>query len=176
MDDIKTSYIALGGNLGDVKGSFSFALNAFLDDPRCGFLKCSRLYETEPWGDPDQPKYINAVAEIEWNDSAESLVKFGFQIEKEAGRDRENEKRWGPRKLDIDLLFHENETVNNDFLTIPHPRISERNFVLIPLLDLMPPSTIPPTWTKTIVQAYENCEDSGIVVQLTENLWNDWSE
>jgi 2-amino-4-hydroxy-6-hydroxymethyldihydropteridine diphosphokinase len=176
MKEVTFSYIALGGNLGDVRESFKCALRSFHYHPDCISIRCSRLYETEPWGEPDQPKYLNLVAELEWSGSAKELAEFGFQIEKEAGRDRENEKRWGPRPLDIDLLFHRDVILNSETLTIPHPRISQRKFVLIPLLDLITPSVIPPTWNISLIQSFDKCDDSGEVVQLSENLWEDWQE
>ncbi len=130
-------YIALGSNMGD---SFSYLQQAISDlttHPDISNLTTSLFYKSKPHGPQDQPDYLNAAVSIETTLDAESLLDVMQKIENDNDRVREGVKRWGARTLDLDLLFYGNEKINTKRLTVPHPRICERSFVLYPLRDLL---------------------------------------
>lgn len=131
----KQYYLSLGSNLGDRAGYLSRALQHMRD--RGIVVKAvSKFYETPPWGNTDQGSFLNAVALVEWNGSAEELLKTLLTIEKKEGRERKI--HWGPRTLDLDLIYSEEDTCHTDFLTLPHPFFWERAFVLVPMADIAP--------------------------------------
>ena len=123
------AYVGLGANLGDREGTILAAAE------RLGPHRLSPIVETEPWGYADQPKFLNAVAELETALSPRQLLERLIEIERELGRTREG-PRYGPRTIDLDLLLYGEEVVEEPGLTIPHPRLAERLFVLEPLLAL----------------------------------------
>ncbi|PNS07976.1 2-amino-4-hydroxy-6-hydroxymethyldihydropteridine diphosphokinase [Solilutibacter silvestris] len=135
--------IGLGGNVGDVEAAFRFALERLSTDPHTTHATLSPLYATAPWGGIDQPRFLNAVAVIETTQPAQELMQQLLEIERAAGRDRANETRWGPRRLDLDLLLHGESVIDSDGLQLPHPRLAERAFALVPLLDVWPDAVIP---------------------------------
>jgi len=150
------AYLALGGNVGDVRESFRHALKRL--DSETGPIKTSNLYRTLPWGEVDQPPFLNMVLEFEWTGTPEQLLRLALEIERERGRDRSMEQRWGPRTLDIDLLIVGDWVLNEESLILPHPRMQERSFVLKPLADLAP-DLIPPGWTQTVFEALKAIKD-----------------
>lgn len=101
--------------------------------------KVSSFYRTKPWGKRDQPDFINAAALVEWEGSAEALMALLLQVEKEFGRERK--VHWGPRTLDLDLIYSENCTRETEFLRLPHPYFWERPFVLVPMEEILPSFT-----------------------------------
>lgn len=131
--------IGLGSNLGDRARHIGTATAALAELGR--LVRVSSLYETEPIGGPDQGPYLNAVAVIETNLPARELLDRCLSIELEAGRERLD--RWGPRTLDLDVLLYGDHQVDEDGLTIPHPRMTERRFVLAPLLEAWPGASLP---------------------------------
>jgi 2-amino-4-hydroxy-6-hydroxymethyldihydropteridine diphosphokinase len=136
------AYIALGSNLGNSKQQLLDAIDKLSRLPSSHVLARSRLYRTPPWGNVAQPDFLNAVVIVETPLSPHDLLDALLAIEREAGRTRLGE-RWGPRTLDLDLLHVAGQTVNDERLTLPHPHISERAFVLLPLNDLAPELEIP---------------------------------
>jgi len=114
--------------------------------PGCRLIEVSRYYRTPPWGEPDQPDFINAVARIETWLSASDLLAQMLALETRLGR-RRTQKRWGPRLIDLDLLLCDNcdncGRINRPDLIVPHPRMAERAFVLVPLAELAPGLIIP---------------------------------
>ncbi len=130
------SFVALGSNLGDRLGNLRFALRSLADDSATHLRGLSRIRCTKPVGGPRQPDYLNAVARIESSRSPENLLAFLLRIE--ARRGRERGQRNGPRTLDLDLLLYGCERRSGSHLTLPHPRLEERRFVLEPLHDLVP--------------------------------------
>lgn len=111
--------------------------------PQCRLLEVSRYYRTPPWGEPDQPDFINAVARIETRLSAGDLLAQMLALETRLGR-RRTQKRWGPRLIDLDLLLCDNcGQINRPGLIVPHPRMAERAFVLVPLAELAPGLVVP---------------------------------
>ena len=123
------AFIGLGANLGDRERTILAAAE------RLGPHRLSPIVETEPWGFADQPKFLNAVAELETELTPRRLLERVLEIERELGRTREG-PRYGPRTIDLDLLLYGDEIVEEPGLTVPHPRLVERLFVLEPLLAL----------------------------------------
>ena len=128
--------IALGGNVGDVRDTLREALATLGRGPNVKVIRRSPSYLTPAWGVKDQPPFINCCAAIETTLSPHDLLKRVQEVERAFGRDRANERRWGPRKLDIDIVAYDDLTVNEPDLTLPHARLFERAFVLVPLADI----------------------------------------
>ena len=135
------AYVALGSNLGEPRQQVLDALVALAGLPGTRVLQRSPLYRTPPWGVLDQPPFINAVAELETTLSPEALLQHLLAIEQRAGRVRA--ERNGPRTLDLDLLHGEGAHRDDPSLTLPHPRLAERAFVLLPLNDVAPDLHLP---------------------------------
>ena len=137
-ESIKMSiaYIGLGSNIGDRITSINRALDLFREEPNINVLKVSPFYETEPLEFPDQNWFINAVAEIETNFSPDALLRFLISCEDKLQRNRSI--KWGPRSIDLDILFYDNDIISNSKLQIPHLRMHYRAFVLAPLSDINP--------------------------------------
>jgi 2-amino-4-hydroxy-6-hydroxymethyldihydropteridine diphosphokinase len=141
--DLEQAFIALGGNVGDVRASFRVALSA-LAAPTTRIVRVSSAYRTRALVAPDsqpQPDYWNAVAEVETKLSPRALLERLLALEQSAGRIRR--ERWGPRRLDLDLLTVGDKTLAEPGLTLPHPDLGERAFVLVPLVELAPHLMIP---------------------------------
>lgn len=126
------AYLGLGANLGDRRANLRQALRLLRRSARV--LRVSSLYETEPVG-PEQPLFYNAVCAIETDLAPRDLLAFVKVIERDLGRERDAE-RWGPREIDIDILLYGAETLDEEGLTVPHPRMLERGFVLVPLAEI----------------------------------------
>ena len=127
-------YLALGTNLGDRIANLCAALKAL--SPEVKVITESKVYETPPWGYENQPAFLNMAVKCETNLEPESLLKRLKQLEVQLGR--EQSFRWGPRLIDIDILFYDNIILKSESLTIPHPRLHERAFVLVPLAEISP--------------------------------------
>ncbi|PRX10347.1 UNVERIFIED_ORG: 2-amino-4-hydroxy-6-hydroxymethyldihydropteridine diphosphokinase [Martelella mediterranea] len=128
--------LGLGGNLGEPAEAMARALAMLDADPQTQVVAVSRLYRTPPWGPVAQPPFVNCCALIETERPAEDLMRFCLDIEKRLKRVRD--QRWGPRLIDIDILTFGNLTQESALLTVPHPRMSERGFVLVPLSEIAP--------------------------------------
>ncbi len=135
--------IGLGGNVGDVPQAFRVAIERLGAEPGIANIVVSPLYATAPWGGIEQDRFLNAVAVLDTTLSPHALMELLLKIEREAGRDRRRETRWGPRRLDLDLLLHGDAVIAADGLQLPHPRLHERAFALVPLLDAWPDAAIP---------------------------------
>ncbi len=131
------AYVGLGSNLDDPQQQVSSALAALDELPSTRLSRRSSLYRSAPWGLVDQPDFINAVAELETELDAAGLLAQLLELEVRLGRRRDG-PRWGPRRIDLDLLVHGDEATNSAGLQLPHPRIGERAFVLMPLAELAP--------------------------------------
>lgn len=164
--------IGLGTNLGDRLSNLQFAVDSFLLLPRTKVIGISEIYETEPVGAVlDQPKFLNAVLLIETELSPMTVLGACLGIEAAAGRKRLVKD--GPRILDLDLLFYENVRNESAELTLPHPRLMQRAFVLEPLNDLFPSGRAPGL---SFGSAYKNIDKSGVMhtnlkLQLKENIY-----
>jgi 2-amino-4-hydroxy-6-hydroxymethyldihydropteridine diphosphokinase len=130
------AYLALGSNLGDREANLALA-RAQLMAGGISIVKASSIEETEPVGGPPQPSYLNQVLEVETDQQPRELLEFIKQIEAEAGR-RPGGPRWGPRELDIDILLYGHLTIDTPDLTIPHPQLVNRHFLLRMLTEINP--------------------------------------
>ena len=130
--------IALGGNIGEVRATFQKAITHILGMAQATLLARSSDYRTPPWGGLAQAPFVNACIAIETSLDPHALLFTLHRIEKRFGRDRANEERWGPRTLDLDLLAYDDAVINQPDLTLPHPRLFERAFVLVPLAEIAP--------------------------------------
>ena len=128
-----TVYLGLGSNLGPRARNLSAARRR-LRQKGVRILRQSQVVETEPWGVTEQPRFLNQVLEAEWDGSPRQLLRAAKEVEREGGRKKT--VRWGPRMIDVDILFFDDRRVNLPDLVIPHPRIAERQFVLESLEEL----------------------------------------
>ena len=133
-----SALIALGGNVGDVGAAFQKAIPHICSMAQAALIARSSDYATPPWGDEQQARFINACVEIETSLDPHALLFTLHKIEKKFGRDRAAERRWGPRTLDLDLLAYDDVAIDKPELTLPHPRLFERAFVLVPLAEIAP--------------------------------------
>jgi 2-amino-4-hydroxy-6-hydroxymethyldihydropteridine diphosphokinase len=133
---MSTVYLGLGTNLGDRLANLRAALTALSP------VRCSSVYETEPWGVEDQPRFFNIACCLTTELSPEALHAWTKSLEQQLGR-AAGGQRWGPRLIDIDLLTYDDRVLVTPSLTIPHPRIQARAFVLKPLAELAPGLSIP---------------------------------
>jgi 2-amino-4-hydroxy-6-hydroxymethyldihydropteridine diphosphokinase len=134
--------IALGGNVGDVRATFKKAIAHICGTAQATLLARSSDYATPPWGETQQERFINACIEIDTSLDPHALLFALQKIEAKFGRDRAREKRWGPRTLDLDLIAYDDVSIARPELTLPHPRLFERAFVLVPLAEIAPERVI----------------------------------
>jgi len=130
--------VALGGNVGDVRQTLVRAIAQFCDGNAVRLVARSSDYRTPPWGVTDQPPFINCCILTEVTMPPEALLARAQATERAFGRRRAEEQRWGPRTLDIDLIAYDDLTLDSRDLTLPHPRLFERAFVLVPLAEIAP--------------------------------------
>ncbi|SIQ66500.1 MULTISPECIES: 2-amino-4-hydroxy-6-hydroxymethyldihydropteridine diphosphokinase [unclassified Bosea (in: a-proteobacteria)] len=128
--------LAFGGNLGDPVAAFAAALRSLRTHPGIALGRLSSVWRTAPWGRTDQPEFLNMAAAMATTLSPEDLLSLCLALEQAARRERG--ERWGPRTLDIDILTYGTQTIDREGLQIPHPRMSERAFVLAPLAEIDP--------------------------------------
>src|SRR3954470_24876339 len=140
--DMADVLIALGGNVGDVRVTFKKAIASICGMTQAALLARSSDYATPPWGNERQARFINACIEIETSLDPHALLFTLQKIEKKFGRDRAHEERWGPRPLDLDIVAYDDITLVKPELTLPHPRLFERAFVLVPLAEIAPDRVI----------------------------------
>ncbi|MFU0503737.1 2-amino-4-hydroxy-6-hydroxymethyldihydropteridine diphosphokinase [Pseudaminobacter sp. NGMCC 1.201702] len=135
-DNGERVYLSLGGNLGDPASSMAAALRMLDADAQIAVIKVSSLYRTPPWGKLDQPDFLNAVAVLSTSLSPHDLLDKCLHAERTLKRVRQ--ERWGPRLIDIDVLVFGDRVVNERGLEVPHPRMLDRAFVLVPLNEVAP--------------------------------------
>lgn len=157
------AYIGLGSNIGDKSENIRRALNLLNQNCEINITKISSFYETEPIGYEDQDWFINAVAELETDTSPKELLGILLGIEQEMGRKREIQ--WGPRIIDLDLILYDQLCLNEPDLIIPHPRMHERAFVLVPLAEIAE-NAIHPIFNKSIKEILAKL-DSKKAVELS---------
>lgn len=133
---MKHAYLGLGSNLGDRRWQLAEAVRRLAADPAIAIVRGSSVYETKPVGVTAQPDFLNLVVEIATGHPPPALLAACLGIE--AGLGRERRERWGPRTIDIDVLAYEACVSHDDRLTLPHPRMHERGFVLVPLAEIAP--------------------------------------
>jgi 2-amino-4-hydroxy-6-hydroxymethyldihydropteridine diphosphokinase len=139
---VAEALLALGGNVGDVRATLDRAVAQFCDGAMVRLLARSSDYRTPPWGVEDQPPFVNLCIAVATTLSPQALFARAQAVERAHGRAREHEKRWGPRSLDLDLLAYGDLVLATPELTLPHPRLFERAFVLVPLAEIAPERVI----------------------------------
>jgi len=149
------TYLSLGGNLGNTIEIFQNSID-FLTKKVGKITQLSSLYQTAAWGPIPQNDFINQVIEVETYLSAQELMDALLEIELQMGRIRN--ERWGPRTLDLDIIFFDDQIISTENLEIPHPRMTERKFVLVPMTEINP-SFVHPKIQKTMEQLLLECED-----------------
>jgi 2-amino-4-hydroxy-6-hydroxymethyldihydropteridine diphosphokinase len=137
------AYVGLGANLGDREATIARAVELLAAEPGIEVVAVSTLRETDPVGYPDQPRFLNGAAALETELSARELLERLLAAERELGRVRGEGPRYGPRAIDLDLLLFGREVVDEPGLSVPHPRLAERAFVLEPLHELDPGLRLP---------------------------------
>jgi len=137
------AFIGLGSNLGDREATLREALRRLDAVEGIAVVAVSSFRETDPVGKVEQPRFVNAAAELETSLAPRELLDRLLEAELALGRDRTKEERWGPRTLDLDLLLYGDVTIDEPGLEVPHPRLPERAFVLEPLLELDPDLRLP---------------------------------
>jgi 2-amino-4-hydroxy-6-hydroxymethyldihydropteridine diphosphokinase len=162
MENIE-AFIGLGANLGDPAKMLAEAISDLNQQDGISVVQCSSLYRTTPVGKTDQPDFINVVVRIETSLPPEKLMTSILDTEHRHGRTRQD--RWGPRTIDIDLLIYGNTLIVSDSLTIPHPRMHERRFVLVPLIEIAPSLKIPGTG-KSLQEFLNETENQGNIEVL----------
>jgi 2-amino-4-hydroxy-6-hydroxymethyldihydropteridine diphosphokinase len=152
--------VALGSNVGDRASHISAAVDLLGALPASELVAVSEPIETEPAGPIPQGPYLNAAAVIRTSLNARELLGHLLRIEKERGRDRSREQRWGPRALDLDLLVFGEDVISEPGLTVPHPRLHERRFVLVPLAGIAPRMKVPPSG-RTVAELLDELNSVG---------------
>jgi 2-amino-4-hydroxy-6-hydroxymethyldihydropteridine diphosphokinase len=130
------AFVALGGNVGDVRSTFDRAIAMLCDGPDIRLQARSSDYRTPPWGVTEQPPFVNAIIAVGTTLAPRDLFARFLEVERALGRDRKYEQRWGPRTIDLDLLAYDDLVLHGEDLTLPHPRLFERAFVLAPLAEI----------------------------------------
>jgi 2-amino-4-hydroxy-6-hydroxymethyldihydropteridine diphosphokinase len=140
------AYVGLGSNLGDRLANLQAAVDTLQREPGLRVTASSRVWQTTPVGGPPQPDHLNAVIRVEADVSARDLLDAAHRVEARLGRVRM--ERWGARSIDVDILLFGDEQIDESDLVVPHPRLTQRAFVLVPLLELEPDPVIPgaPRW------------------------------
>lgn len=132
------AWLALGGNVGDSRAILDRAVGLLCDGEIVRLVARSSDYRTPPWGVTEQAPFINLCIALDTALSPDRLLARAHEVERALGRDRAREQRWGPRTADIDILAYNEVSLNDDDLILPHPRLFERAFVLVPLADIAP--------------------------------------
>jgi 2-amino-4-hydroxy-6-hydroxymethyldihydropteridine diphosphokinase len=151
--------VAFGGNVGDVRATLDRAVAAFCDE-EVHLLARSADYRTPPWGIEEQPAFVNLCIAVETGLTPHALLERAQAVELALGRDRAREQRWGPRPVDIDLLAYDDMILQEPDLTLPHPRLFDRAFVLVPLAEIAPDKVIAGT---RMADALARVDTKGVV-------------
>lgn len=162
-----TAYLGLGANLGDRLQQLRQAIDLLNHTKGISVSRLSSVYETTPVGYIEQPIFYNMVIEIQTTLAAHDVLQVCLQIEKKLKRAREI--RWGPRTIDIDILLYGDRIINQNELVIPHPRMTERAFVLIPLKELVGDRMIPGT-NRSVEQCIQELHGEQGIRKIKENL------
>ncbi|MDO6354009.1 2-amino-4-hydroxy-6-hydroxymethyldihydropteridine diphosphokinase [Caloramator sp. CAR-1] len=140
------AYIAFGTNVGNREENINVALK-MMEDRGLKIIKTSKIYVTEPYGYKDQPEFLNGAVVVETSLSCRELLNVLLNIEKDMGRVRHF--KWGPRNIDLDIIFYNDEVIDEPDLKVPHPDMQNRDFVLKPLCDLNP-NFVHPVFKKAV--------------------------
>ncbi|RKE84475.1 2-amino-4-hydroxy-6-hydroxymethyldihydropteridine diphosphokinase [Rhizobium sp. AG855] len=158
--------LGLGGNIGDPQAAMADALRRLDDREDCRVTAVSRLYRTPPWGKIDQADFYNCCAAVETLLAPQALLAACLEIERDMKRVRV--ERWGPRTIDIDILTYGSLKLDADHLTIPHPRMTERAFVLMPLADFAGDLVVE---GRRVADWLEDADGAGIAVANENRAW-----
>ena len=159
---MQTIYLHTGSNMGDPAHQLKEAIQ-HIEEQIGTVTQQSSVYETEPWGLPNQPNFFNQALEVKTTLVPEIVLQKIHQIEASMGRTRT--EKWAARNIDIDLIFYANQKIQTEELTVPHPHLQDRNFVLIPLLEIAP-EFMHPELGETIEELYFRCNDTLEVIML----------
>jgi 2-amino-4-hydroxy-6-hydroxymethyldihydropteridine diphosphokinase len=154
------AFLGIGSNTGDRALHLKNAVRLLRELPASAVEKVSSIYETAPWGNLDQGDYLNQIVELRTDLEPEQLLESCQSIELRLGRERK--VKWGSRTIDIDILLYDSREVNRTDLQIPHPRLPDRRFVLVPLAEIAPELSVPRS-RLTVLRMLETCEDAGCV-------------
>lgn len=160
------AFIGLGGNLGDPRAAMLAALQVLDGDPATHVARVSSLYRTPPWGRTDQPDFLNAVAELRTTRSPRALLELCLSVE--ASLHRVRDERWGPRSIDLDILLYGDLDIDEEGLRVPHPRMLERAFVLVPLVEIAPELAIR---GRAVAGCLAGLDRGGIEVEASGDWW-----
>lgn len=160
---MKDVYLGLGGNVGNVAETLAVARN-MLEADIGSVIRISSLYKTEPWGNKEQHVFLNQVVCLQTLLTPKDVLKKILEIEKKLGRSRDKDNQFGPRTIDIDILFLGDEIVNEGNLVIPHPRLHLRNFVLTPLHEIAP-ELVHPLLHQTVSDLLQSSTDESSVIK-----------
>jgi 2-amino-4-hydroxy-6-hydroxymethyldihydropteridine diphosphokinase len=159
--------LGIGSNLGDREENLRMALKLLVKEKKIQIQKVSSLYETAPVGYTEQNSFLNAVAIVTTDLTPDELMKYCLSVEAKMGRVRE--LRWGPRNIDIDVLCYNELVIHTELLTLPHPRLKERRFVLVPLLEAAGDIMLPDSFYAR--EALSVCPDKSAVIQFKPAGW-----
>jgi len=160
-------YLSLGSNLGDRLRFLKKAIEKIGESDSVVIRKISAVYLTDPVGNPDQPRFLNLVVSIDTSLKPLRLLEYLLDIEEKLGRER-NEK-WGPRIIDLDILLYDELIISSDRLTLPHPRMHQRRFVLVPLAQINP-HLFHPLLKKSVEELLRLCPDQSEVKLSREKI------
>lgn len=158
--------LGLGGNIGEPKSAMATVIRALASGPRTKLSHVSKLYRTPPWGKIDQPDFYNACVAIKTDFQPVELLDHCLELERSLKRERL--ERWGPRTIDIDILMFGNDTISTERLIVPHPRMTERAFVLLPLSDFAASAIIA---NRTVSDWLMEADQGGIVAASYDGDW-----
>lgn len=164
--DGQIATLGLGGNIGDPAASMARALNLLDARPDCTVTAVSKLYRTPPWGKTDQAWFFNACAAVRTSLSPEDLLDACLSIERQMKRERL--ERWGPRTIDIDVLTYGDIQQQSAVLELPHPRMTQRGFVLMPLADFAPDLTVA---GRAVAEWLRDSDIAGIEIADRSDSW-----
>jgi len=157
--------LGLGGNVGDVRATLDRAIALLADNKDIILRARSSDYATPPWGVTNQPPFVNLAIQVETTLPPRALLERALEVERAFGRDRARETRWGPRTIDIDLIAYDDLVIDEPELALPHPRLFERAFVLVPLAEIVPDRVIAGRRVKDAADAV----DKGGIARLEES-------
>lgn len=160
-------FLGLGSNLGDRAAYLQKAVDALKQVNGVKVIWCSSVYETEPFGKKDQTSFLNAAMEIETPLQPRELFDSLKRIEQQIGRT--GTERWGPREIDIDLLLYDGLVYQDDHLSVPHPELTRRRFVLVPLREIAP-DLVHPVSGYTVEELAQSSDDRSRVVKSLNRL------
>lgn len=151
------AYLCLGSNIEDRVSYIQQVTNLLVETKLVNIIRTSALYETEPWGNKNQPWFLNAVIEVKTTLEPKDLLALCLNVESQLGRDRDNSEKWGARKIDVDILLYGDLIYDDENLTIPHKYLDQRAFALVPLLELIP-DFVHPKYKKSLIDIHDDLE------------------